>query len=151
MSYTARQSHPTSNGSMQNQLQSESNQRDNQSYRYDNRSLAGSTVVSKYTEKNFNTPWYKRMCGCQVNYEREKLEYDYNQDDTLSNNPQPLPRIREKGEYYIDSYNGEQWAFTFGTNEEVSEFFRYPSLFYDIRFDYSHSSPKYLMHRMAFG
>ena len=63
MPYAAGQSHATSNGGMQNQMQNESNQRDNQSYRYDNRSIAGSTVVSKYPERYLNQPWYKRVCG----------------------------------------------------------------------------------------
>ena len=31
-----------------------------------------------------------------------------------------LPRIRERGEHYFDSYNGNPWGCGFGTNEEVS-------------------------------
>lgn len=48
----------------------------------------------------------------------ELLEYDYNYDD--SNKPaQEYPRIRERGEYYVDSYNDQPWSFTFGTHETV--------------------------------
>jgi hypothetical protein len=33
---------------------------------------------------------------------------------------QPLPRIRARGEYYIDTFNDEPWSWTMGTNEAVS-------------------------------
>jgi len=46
----------------------------------------------------------------------EMLEYDYNYDDS-NKPPQPYPRIRERGEYYVDSYNDQPWSWTFGTNE----------------------------------
>lgn len=52
------------------------------------------------------------------NYRSELLEYDYSHDDSLKS-PQPYPRIRERGEYYIDSYNDQPWNFTFGTHESV--------------------------------
>jgi hypothetical protein len=46
----------------------------------------------------------------------EYLEYDYNYNDSHKP-PQPYPRIRERGEYYIDSYNDQPWGWTLGTNE----------------------------------
>lgn len=50
----------------------------------------------------------------------ELLEYDYTYDETLSNRPpQPMPRIRERGEYYVDSYNDQPWSWSFGTHESV--------------------------------
>jgi hypothetical protein len=48
----------------------------------------------------------------------ELLEYDYNYDDS-NKPPQEYPRIRERGEYYVDSYNEQPWSFTFGTHETV--------------------------------
>jgi hypothetical protein len=32
---------------------------------------------------------------------------------------QPLPRIRERGEFYMDSYNDQPTSWSFGTNENV--------------------------------
>ena len=69
-------------------------------------------------------------CGCHYDPKAERLEYDYTYDDTAhGKKPQPLPRIRQRGEYYIDSYNGDSWSCSFGTNEEVrsvSSFFKNP-------------------------
>jgi hypothetical protein len=48
----------------------------------------------------------------------ELLEYDYTYDDSTKP-PQPYPRIRERGEYYVDSYNDQPWSWTFGTHESV--------------------------------
>lgn len=45
---------------------------------------------------------------------KERLEYDYSDPN------QAYPRIRERGEYYIDSYNDQPWSWTFGTGENVS-------------------------------
>jgi hypothetical protein len=67
-------------------------------------------------------PAFYRICGCIECYNppREVLEYDYLYDDTNGKKPpQNYPRIRERGEYYIDSYNGEAWSCSFGTNEKV--------------------------------
>ena len=56
----------------------------------------------------------------------EMLEYDYsynNYDPHGSNGrrpPQSYPRIRERGEYYVDSFNDQAWSWTFGTAENVS-------------------------------
>lgn len=67
-------------------------------------------------------PAFFRVMGCIECYKpsREVLEYDYTYDDTNGKKPpQSYPRIRERGEYYIDSYNGEAWSCTFGTAETV--------------------------------
>jgi hypothetical protein len=63
----------------------------------------------------------QQTCGCRYRPSVEKLEYDYSKDETSkAGKHQPLPRIRQRGEYYIDSFNAESWACTFGTQEEVS-------------------------------
>lgn len=55
----------------------------------------------------------------------ELLDYDYNYDD--SNKPaQEYPRVRERGEFYVDSYNDQPWSFTFGTHETVRSLFVLP-------------------------
>lgn len=68
-------------------------------------------------------PAFYRVVGCIECYKpsREYLEYDYTYDDVNGKKPpQSYPRIRERGEYYIDSYNGEPWSCSFGTAESVS-------------------------------
>lgn len=50
----------------------------------------------------------------------ENLEYDYAK--VTMGKSQPPPRIRARGEYYIDSFNGEPWTCSFGTGEEVCVF-----------------------------
>jgi hypothetical protein len=73
-------------------------------------------------------PPFYRICGCLECYspQRESLEYDYTYDDVNGNKPpQSYPRIRERGEYYIDSYNGEPWSCSFGTTESVSVLIEY--------------------------
>jgi len=67
--------------------------------------------------RTMEQPCYRSMCGCTVNLGAERLEYDYNRSE--SKRPQPLPRIRQRGEHYIDSFNGESWSCSFGTNEET--------------------------------
>ena len=65
----------------------------------------------------------KVFCLCCDRGEKlEYLDYDYTYDDTTpgKRKPQPYPRIRERGEYYIDSFNDQPWACTFGTGEHVS-------------------------------
>ena len=67
-------------------------------------------------------PSFIKICGCVEIYKpsREKLEYDYTYDDVTGKKPpQSYPRIRERGEFYIDSYNGETWSCSFGTTEKV--------------------------------
>ena len=68
-------------------------------------------------------PTFYRICGCIECYNpgREVLEYDYTYDDVNGKKPpQNYPRIRERGEYYIDSHNPEAWSCSFGTSERVS-------------------------------
>jgi len=65
-------------------------------------------------------PPFYRILGCVECYnpKRELLEYDYTYDDVNGNKPpQSYPRIRERGEYYIDSQNPEPWSVSFGTTE----------------------------------
>jgi hypothetical protein len=63
----------------------------------------------------------QQACGCQYSPSVETLEYDYTQDGTTSmGKQQPLPRIRQRGEYYVDTFNAESWSCALGTNEEVS-------------------------------
>ncbi len=67
-------------------------------------------------------PSFIKICGCVEIYKpsREYLEYDYTYDDVSGKKPpQSYPRIRERGEFYIDSYNGEAWSCSFGTAEKV--------------------------------
>ena len=67
-------------------------------------------------------PSFIKICGCIEIYKprREVLEYDYTYDDVSGKKPpQSYPRIRERGEFYIDSYNGEAWSCSFGTAEKV--------------------------------
>ena len=65
----------------------------------------------------------RKCCGCKYNPSAERLEYDYSRDKAKNGaKPQPLPRIRQRGQYYIDSFNGESWSCSFGTNEEVRFF-----------------------------
>lgn len=64
------------------------------------------------------TSCIRQLCGCSVNIRAERLEYNYNLDDTNKRKQQPLPRIRQRGEYYIDSFNGESYSCSFGTKEE---------------------------------
>ena len=66
-------------------------------------------------------------CGCQINpaeYLEYSFKYDKNGEATIpdilddQHSQQPLPRIRNPGEQYIDSYNGHPWSFSFGTGEK---------------------------------
>jgi hypothetical protein len=59
----------------------------------------------------------QECCAVGFDWDSELLEYDYSRLDR--DNKQLLPRVRERGEYYIDSYNTEKWHCTFGTYEEV--------------------------------
>jgi hypothetical protein len=50
------------------------------------------------------------------------LDYDYvaaNQNGGSGTSKTPHPRIRERGEFYIDSFNDQPWSWSFGTNEMV--------------------------------
>lgn len=75
--------------------------------------------------RNSEPSCFRMMCGCRYNPSVEWLEYDYARvatkpmDGEKQGKTQPPPRIRQRGEYYIDSFNGEPWTCSFGTNEEV--------------------------------
>ena len=61
-------------------------------------------------------------CGCQID-PSEYLDYSfpYKNGEAIipeDDSHQPLPRIRNPGEHYIDSYNDQPWSFSFGTGEE---------------------------------
>lgn len=68
------------------------------------------------------TSCIRQLCGCPENLRVERLEYNYDHDDTNKRKQQPLPRIRQRGEHYIDSFNGETYSCSFGTSEEVSRY-----------------------------
>jgi len=71
-------------------------------------------------------------CGCmEYNARKEYLDYDYeaaaryysSSESSLMKSgvkdpPPKLPRIRERGEYYVDSFNDSPWTCGFGTGEE---------------------------------
>ena len=61
----------------------------------------------------------RQACGC-TDYDpvNERLEYDYAYDEAKRGSKQPTPRIRVKGEPYLDSFNGEPWRCSFGTGED---------------------------------
>jgi hypothetical protein len=66
---------------------------------------------------------FKTHCGCLECYHpgAETLDYDYtaaNQNGNSGSKTQ-YPRIRERGEFYIDSFNDQPWSWSFGTNEMV--------------------------------
>ena len=56
----------------------------------------------------------QQACGCRYRPSIENLEYDYTKGEN-----QPLPRIRQRGEFYVDKFNSESWNCSYGTNEEV--------------------------------
>ena len=67
----------------------------------------------------------QRLCGVQYFPIDEKLEYDYSLDESKGKNvrsTQALPRIRQRGEPYVDSFNDEPWKLSYGTSEEVRHF-----------------------------
>lgn len=71
-------------------------------------------------------PSFIKVCGCVEIYKpgREVLEYDYTYDDVSGKKPpQSYPRIRERGEFYIDSFNGEPYSCSFGTAEKNGTWF----------------------------
>ena len=82
-------------------------------------------------------------CGfCTAGYDSsEHLEYNYSYVGTS----QPLPRCRERGEYYIDSYNDQPWSWTFGTGELVSRRFRYNILRFNHSFCFAMCNVIYLL------
>ena len=67
---------------------------------------------------------FQTHCGCLECYHpgAETLDYDYtaaNQNGNSSSSKAQYPRIRERGEFYIDSFNDQPWSWSFGTNEMV--------------------------------
>jgi len=66
--------------------------------------------------KGGNNSCLGSLCGCQIS-KSEYLEYDYDYKPGRGKT-QPPPRIRANGEYYIDTFNEQPWAFSFGTGEE---------------------------------
>ena len=80
--------------------------------------------MAEQQEQQHYQKGYETYCGCLECYSvgPEYLEYNYTYDDNSQNKskpPQPYPRIRERGEYYVDSYNDQPWSWTFGTHETV--------------------------------
>jgi hypothetical protein len=73
-------------------------------------------------KSNNHSKTSSQLCGCcAAGYDSsEFLEYDYSKVDHHHHPQQPLPRIRERGEMYIDSYNDQSWNWSFGTNEHAS-------------------------------
>jgi hypothetical protein len=61
---------------------------------------------------------YRNACAVGYDASSEHLEYDYTYDESVRGGPQPAPRLRKKGEPYIDSFNGEPWSCSFGTSED---------------------------------
>ena len=107
-------------------------------YHYNNNNNMSSTSIipppmntanSQYQYGN-GQGWLQFCCEC-YDYKKEYLEYDYALvDEKNTGNPsappqqqqqQAHPRIRARGEYYIDSYNDQPWSWTFGTAEKVSK------------------------------
>ena len=77
-------------------------------------------LINRTNGASRRTSFLQQACGCQYNPRVETLEYDYCKDATsIAGKQQPLPRIRQRGEFYIDSYNAESWSCSFGTHEEV--------------------------------
>jgi hypothetical protein len=67
---------------------------------------------------------FQTHCGCLECYHpgAETLDYNYtaaNQNGNSSSSKTQHPRIRERGEFYIDSFNDQPWSWSFGTNEMV--------------------------------
>ena len=78
------------------------------------KTASGGGQAPSSSSSSHGRAWYFEC----YNPRSELLEYDYNYDDS-NKPPQPYPRLRERGEYYIDSYNDQPWSWTFGTNENV--------------------------------
>jgi len=108
------------NGNNANDNFSRSSQ--NASYYYEEGSDSNNQLIVKnQCTRNKSPAWtcIRNVCGCNYDPEKERLEYDYDYDETVrGGKPQSMPRIRERGEFYVDSYNGEPWSCSFGTSEE---------------------------------
>mmetsp|Transcript_11294 Transcript_11294/g.15821 ORF Transcript_11294/g.15821 Transcript_11294/m.15821 type:complete len:408 (+) Transcript_11294:257-1480(+) len=70
-----------------------------------------------------NSPWTtfcQNCCAQGYDPRTEKLEYNYTYQDAQGlKPPQPFPRIRNRGEMYVDSFNDQSWNCSLGTNEEA--------------------------------
>lgn len=78
--------------------------------------------VGKKNDVNFEQGMNcaRSFCGCEYNSKKDRFEYDYTYDSSSHvEKRQNLPRIRRRGEYYVDSYNGDSWCCSFGTDEEA--------------------------------
>lgn len=85
-------------------------------------SVSGIESVSRAGErKNETSSGIRLLCGCEYNPSTDRLEHDFSRDDNSEkgDKPKQIVRIRERGEHYVDSYNGESKSCSFGTNEEV--------------------------------
>ena len=83
------------------------------------------TTTTTKSMSDVCTDTYLCLCLAPVypNYRTEYLEYPYDHGTAATDEESPPPpRIRHRGEYYIDSYNDQSKAFTFGTNENVRAF-----------------------------
>jgi len=76
----------------------------------------GSSPVEKISFEHRRTFW-QQCCAVGFDWDDEVLKYNFNLSE--KGTEQSLPRTRERGEYYIDSYNMEKWNCTFGTFDEV--------------------------------
>ena len=121
----------------------------NNSYRSDNSRLTNTprnkkgVPVSSTSNQSASQRYLGTFCGLCSEYDlhAETLEYNYvieaaavaaavnsstatggklQQQPLISS--QPLPRIRARGEYYIDTFNDEPWSWSMGTNEQVRIF-----------------------------
>lgn len=91
------------------------------------RRMKGSNNMSQQSSAMLPSSHQTNYCIECYNPKKEMLEYDYTYEETSTNKrkkgqPQQFPRIRERGEYYIDSFNDQPWNWTFGTNESVRTF-----------------------------
>ena len=82
-----------------------------------NTAIGTTTSQNEPNERSVLRSCLSSACGCQID-PSERLEYNYSYKDSSSRNPQPIPRIRAPGEHYIDTYNDQPFAFSFGTGEE---------------------------------
>lgn len=126
----------------------------------DNHTVGGGSVacsIAMAQPQPAPYPSFVKICGFLEIYKpsREVLEYDYTYDDVSGKKPpQSYPRIRERGEFYIDSYNGESWSCSFGTAEKVRDdwlcvncwlLYRFHLLFLTHQFFYYQLLERYLV------
>ena len=94
---------------------------------------AGTSTTKQPYNDDFPAPvrCMRQVCGCQYDLRKENLGYNYSaatkyqalKDSgslTGEEQPPPLPRIRHRGEHYVDTFNDMPWTCSFGTSEEVS-------------------------------